>query len=213
MPGDPNHYRAPNYGAAPQHAHYYAAPGYGWTQADHLNPDAPRYPDWPHPPPVLRPLEPSSPYRADPRMYDGQTHDASAPPPPMHAYYAPPPPTVLRPLAPEGNVPESSSSYRADPRMYDGVTHDASAPPPPMHAYYAQSPQYYGQPPTVLRPLVPPGAPSERRRNRSPRRDAPVPENVETVPMCFKCGWRNCRRVHPRRCTGVRRLCGNQPVS
>ena len=178
-PGDPNHYRAPNYGAAPQHAHYYAAPGYGWTQADHLNPDAPRYPNWPHPPPVLRPLEPSSPYRADPRMYDGQTHDASAPPPPMHAYYAPPPPTVLRPLAP-------------------------------------------------------PGAPSERRRNRSPRRDAPVPENVETVPMCFKrsaasqthgtgttltrrrprrCGWRNCRRVHPRRCTGVRRLCGNQPVS
>ena len=93
-----------------------------------------------------------------------------------------------------------------------------------MHAYYAQSPQYYGQPPTVLRPLAPPGAPSERRRNRNPRRDVPVPENVETVPMCFKraaasqthgtgttltrrrprrCGWRNCRRVHPRRCTGA----------
>ena len=87
-PGDPNHYRAPNYGAAPQHAHYYAAPGYGWTHhADHLNPGAPRYPNWPHPPPVLRPL------------------------------------------APEGNVPESASSYRADPRMYDGMTHDASAPP------------------------------------------------------------------------------------
>ena len=81
--------------------------------------------------------------------------------------------------------------------MYDGMTHDASAPPPPMHAYYAPPA------PTVLRPLVPPGAPSERRRNRNPRRDAPIPENVETVPMCFKCGWRNCRRVHPRRCTGA----------
>ena len=21
--------------------------------------------------------------------------------------------------------------------------------------------------------------------------------------MCFKCGWRNCRRVHPRRCLGA----------
>jgi hypothetical protein len=30
-PGDPNHYRAPNYGAAPQHAHYYAAPGWKST--------------------------------------------------------------------------------------------------------------------------------------------------------------------------------------
>ena len=43
-PGDPNHYRAPNYGAAPQYAHYYAAPDDGWTGADQLNPDAPRYP-------------------------------------------------------------------------------------------------------------------------------------------------------------------------
>ena len=42
-PGDPNHYRAPNYGAAPQYAHYYAAPDDGWTGADQLNPDAPRY--------------------------------------------------------------------------------------------------------------------------------------------------------------------------
>ena len=87
--------------------------------------------------------------------------------------------------------------------MYDGMTHDASAPPPPMHAYYAPTYGAPQQPPTVLRPIVPPGAPSERRRNRNPRRDAPVPENVETVPMCFKCGWRNCRRVHPRRCTGA----------
>ena len=23
------------------------------------------------------------------------------------------------------------------------------------------------------------------------------------MPMCFKCGWRNCRRVHPRRCLGA----------
>ena len=87
--------------------------------------------------------------------------------------------------------------------MYDGMTHDASAPPPPMHAYYAPTYGAPRQPPTVLRPIVPPGAPSERRRNRNPRRDAPVPEDVETVPMCFKCGWRNCRRVHPRRCTGA----------
>ena len=79
-----------------------------------------------------------------------------------------------------------SSPYRFDPRMYDGMTHDASAPPPPMHAYYAPTYGAPQQPPTVLRPIVPPGAPSERRRNRNPRRDVPVPENVETVPMCFK---------------------------
>ena len=25
-------------------------------------------------------------------------------------------------------------------------------------------------------------------------------DDADTVAMCFKCGWRNCRRVHPRRC-------------
>ena len=30
----------------------------------------------------------------------------------------------------------------------------------------------------------------------------PRAREADIVPMCFKCGWRNCRRVHPRRCLG-----------
>jgi hypothetical protein len=28
-------------------------------------------------------------------------------------------------------------------------------------------------------------------------------DNNDTVAMCFKCGWRNCKRVHPRRCSAL----------
>ena len=31
----------------------------------------------------------------------------------------------------------------------------------------------------------------------------PRAREADIVPMCFKCGWRNCRRVHPRRCLGA----------
>ena len=28
-------------------------------------------------------------------------------------------------------------------------------------------------------------------------------DDNDTVAMCFKCGWRNCRRAHPRRCSAL----------
>ena len=28
-------------------------------------------------------------------------------------------------------------------------------------------------------------------------------DDNDIVAMCFKCGWRNCRRVHPRRCSAL----------
>ena len=28
-------------------------------------------------------------------------------------------------------------------------------------------------------------------------------DEADVVAMCFKCGWRNCRRVHPRRCAAT----------
>ena len=111
------------------------------------------------------------------------------------------------------------------------------APPYGAPYYNAPIPQQYGYydgsgASVVLQPLAPPGAERGRpQRSRylqlNPSRL--VPENVERVAMCFKrtaasqphaidatltrrphrCGWRNCRRSHPRRCSrGPCAICG-----
>ena len=169
--------------------HHYAAP-------------APRAP--------VRPFYAPNAERPAPRYYDAPPtrplphYVAARPappprPPPPPQYYAAPP----RPPPPQ--------YYAAPPRAPPPRHYDAPAPPGP--------PYYHGAARHVARPPPPPYHGRYDPRGAGPRRVAPVAmprfdlgrgkgappraREADIVPMCFKCGWRNCRRVHPRRCLGA----------